>query len=161
MTTPAVIAPDERALREHLRGGRFLSGAAEGRWRLISVDWPIAIVAVSAAPRPSSPKEFVLRFEVGGYPNTTPTGGIWDLAANTSLPADRRPKGERAAQLFRSDGWVGGATAMYAPWDRMGLQGHADWAQKHPHDAWNPQRDLSFILAKVHEVLNADDYLGT
>ena len=50
---------------------------------------------------------------------------------------------------------------MYAPWDRMGLQAHIGWAKEYPHDAWNPARDLSFILAKVHEVLNADDYLGT
>jgi hypothetical protein len=157
--TPVVIAPDERALRAHLRGGRFLSGVAAGHWRLISLAWPVAVVAVSAAERPNSPAEFVLRFELSGYPHTAPTGGIWDLGTGESLPADCRPKGERAAQLFRTDGWVGGATAMYAPWDRMGLQ-HPDWAQKYPHDAWNPTRDLSFILSRVHEVLNADDYLG-
>jgi hypothetical protein len=154
------MAPDERALREHLRGGRFQSGAAAGHWRLISVDWPFALVAVSAAPRPNGPTEFVLRFELSGYPNSAPTGGLWDITTNASPPADRRPKGERAAQLFRSDGWTGGATAMYAPWDRLGLQAHPDWAEKYPHDAWNPTRDLSFILARLHEVLNADDYLG-
>lgn len=158
--TTAVVAPDERALREHLRGGRFLAGVAAGRWCLVSVDWPIAVVTVSAARRPNSPTEFALRFELTGYPNTAPTGGIWDLDANISLAADHRPKGERAAQLFRTDGWTGGATAMYAPWDRIGLQAHADWAEKYPLDAWMSTRDLSFILDKVHEILNADDYLG-
>jgi hypothetical protein len=155
-----VMAPDERAVGEHLRSGRFLAGAAAGQWRLISVAWPHTLVAVSAAERPNSPGEFALRFESTGYPNTTPTGGLWDVGTGTPLPAAHRPKGERVAQLFRSDGWAGGATAMYAPWDRMGLQAHPDWAQRHPQDAWNPTRDLSFILAKVHEVLNADDYLG-
>lgn len=159
--TAAVMAPDERALREHLHGGRFQAGVAAGRWRLISVTWPAVVVAVSAAERSNSPAEFVLRFELGGYPQNPPTGGLWDTVADASLPADRRPKGERAAHLFRADGWHGGATAMYAPWDRMGLQAHANWANDYPHDAWNPARDLSFILAKVHEVLNADDYLGT
>lgn len=155
-----VMAPDESALREHLCGGRFQSGVAAGHWRLISVDWPRAVVAVSAAERPDSPRGFGLRFELGGYPNTAPTGGLWDVDTNGSTPADRRPKGERAARLFRTDGWIGGATAMYAPWDRLGLQAHPAWAQQCPYDAWNPTRDLSFILAKVHEVLNADDYLG-
>jgi hypothetical protein len=158
--TSVVIAPDERALREHLRGGRFQSGVAAGHWRLISVLRPVAMVAVAAAARTNSPVEFVLRLELSGYPHTVPTGGLWDLDSDTSLPADRRPKGARAAQLFRTDGWAGGATAMYAPWDRMGLQAHPEWAQNYPHDAWNPTRDLSFILSNVNEVLNADDYLG-
>lgn len=158
--TAAVTAPDERALLEHLGGGRFLAGAAAGRWRLISLVWPVALIAVAAAQRPGSPDEFVLRFELAGYPNTAPTAGLWDLPAGVSLPAERRPRGERAAQLFRVDGWHGGATAMYAPWDRMGLQAHPGWARQYPYEAWTPARDLSFVLAKVHEVLNADDYLG-
>jgi hypothetical protein len=158
--TSVVMAPDERALRGHLRGGGFQSGAAAGNWRLICVNWPLAMVAVSAAVRGKSPAEFVLRFELGSYPHTPPTGGLWDTSADASLPVGGRPKGERSAQLFRTDGWQGGATAMYAPWDRMGLQAHPDWAHKYPHDAWNPTRDLSFILSKVHEILNADDYLG-
>ena len=62
--------------------------------------------------------------------------------------------------LFRTDGWTGGSTAMYAPWDRIGLQAHPDWAQKYPLEAWNPTRDISFVLTNVHEVLSADDYVG-
>lgn len=155
-----ITGPDERALREHLRGGRFQVGVAAGRWRLVALDWPIALVAVTAAARPSAPAEFTLRFDLSGYPNDPPTGGLWDLDAGQSLPAGRRPKGERAAQLFRTDNWHGGAIAMYAPWDRLGLQVHPNWANDYPYDAWTPARDLSFILSKVHEVLNADDYLG-
>ena len=29
-----------------------------------------------------------------------------------------------------------------------------------PRLAWHAQRDLSFILENIHELLNADDYLG-
>lgn len=136
-----------------------MAGVAAGQWRLVSVAWPLVLVAVAAAERTGSPSEFVIRFELTGYPHTAPTGSLWDVDADVSLPAERRPKGERG-QLFRIDAWTGGATAMYAPWDRVALQSHPDWAQKYPHDAWNPTRDLSFILAKVREVLNADDYLG-
>ena len=158
--TGVVTAPDERALIEHLRGGCFLAGVAAGRWRLVSAEWPVAMIAVTTAERPGSPSEFVLRFELSGYPHTAPMGGLWDLSTNASLAADRRPKGERVAQLFRTDNWMGGATAMYAPWDRMGLQAHREWATQYPLEAWTRQRDLSFILAHVYEVLNADDYLG-
>lgn len=157
--TTAMVAPDERALREHLRGGRFLAGVAGGWWRPIIVEWPIMTIAISAAARVNSPTEWLLRLDLDGYPNAAPTGGLWDIDADVSLPADRRPKGERVAHVFRTDEWTGGATAMYAPWDRVALDSH-QWADAHVHEAWNPTRDLSFVLACVHELFNADDYLG-
>jgi hypothetical protein len=155
-----LLAPDERTFRVHVDGGRFRAGVAAGQWRLLEIDWPSSLIAVSAAERPDSPNEFVLKLELNGYAHTAPTGSVWDADTQTWLAADRRPKGERAAMLFRTDGWAGGATAMYAPWDRVGLQAHPEWAQKHPLEAWNPTRDISFVLSNVHEVLNADDYLG-
>ncbi len=169
--TSVVMAPDHRALRDHLRGGAFRAGVAAGRWRLVTtveqgvdgetlVGWPYVIFAVSAAERPNSPAEFALRFELNGYPHVAPTGGIWDLDTDDSLAADRRPKGADVAQLFRTDGWQGAGTAMYAAWDRIGLQSHGDWAQKYPQYAWNPNRNLSFILEHLHNTLNADEYLG-
>jgi hypothetical protein len=155
------VAPDERAARAHLAGGAFRAGEASRRWRLVDITWPHVTIAIAAAARPNNPDEFALRFECNGYPNTAPTASIWDLDTGTSLPDARRPKGARAAQLFRTDGWHGGATAMYAAWDRAGLQAHPEWAQQYPRLAWNPTRTLTFILDNVHEVLNADDYLGT
>ncbi|MCW2690810.1 MAG: hypothetical protein JWR37_5700 [Mycobacterium sp.] len=155
------MAPDERLLRAHLAGGAFRAGEVCGRWQLVGLTWPYLTVIVAAASRPDSPKEFALRFECAGYPNVAPTGGIWDLDSDISLSAAARPKGARAAQLFRTDSWQGGATAMYAAWDRIGLQAHPDWAEKYPRLAWNPKRTIVFILDNVHEVLNADDYLGT
>jgi hypothetical protein len=97
---------------------------------------------------------------MAGYPHTAPTGGLWDVDQDCSLASDRRPKGDRAALLFRADGWAGGSTAMYAPWDRIGLQSHPDWATSYPREAWHSDRDVTFILANVHQVLNSDDYLG-
>ena len=158
--TTVIASPDERAVRAHLEGGRFRAGVAAGRWRLISFTWPHVFVGISAAERASGPAEWVLRFELAGYPHSAPTGGLWDVESDVSLAHERRPKGQRAAQLFRFDGWVGGATAMYPPWDRLGLQAHPGWASSYRMQAWNATRDLSFVLEQVHEVLNADDYLG-
>ena len=158
--TATAIGPDERTLRAHLAGGGFRAGVAAGRWRLIELSWPYALIAVSAAERPGGPGEFVIRFELMGYPSTAPTGGLWAVADDASLSAARRPKGERAASLFRTDGWLGGALAMYAAWDRLGLQAHPEWAQTHRLEAWNATREISFVLCRIHEVLNSDDYLG-
>jgi hypothetical protein len=118
------------------------------------------MVSVSGATRAGAPPEFAFRFDLSGYPNTTPTGGIWDVEAGSTLAADKRPKGERVALVFRFDGGGCGPTAMYAPWDRRGLQAHPEWAGSAPHLAWHPGRDLTFILGHIHELLNADDYLG-
>jgi hypothetical protein len=158
--TATAIGPDERTFRAHVAGGRFRAGVAAGQWRLIELSWPFALIAVSAAERPGGPSEFVIRFELAGYPATAPTGGLWDTGSGKSHPDERRPKGERAGSLFRTDGWTGGPLAMYAAWDRLGLQAHPDWAQTHRLQAWNATREISFILSRVHEVLNANDYLG-
>jgi hypothetical protein len=158
MTEDAAVSPDERALREHLRGARFQSGADAGRWRCVSLTWPNALIAVTAAHRESAPAEFVLKFDLSGYPAAAPTAGLWDLATETYLAASARPKGERAAIVFRGD-WNGGS-ALYAAWDRAALAGHPDWSQRFPQYAWNASRDLTFYLSNVHDVLNDDGYLG-
>ena len=153
-----VLSPDERALREHLKSLRFQQGHDDGLWRLISLDWPHALVAVSAAMRAGAPNEFVLRFELSGYPQPGPTAGLWDCSSGSYLGVSGRPKGDRASMVFRGD-WEGGRD-LYAPWDRVALNAHPDWAHRHPRHAWNNQRDLAFYLANVVEVLNADDYVG-
>jgi hypothetical protein len=158
--TTVVVSPDERSARAHFESGRFRVGVAAGQWRFISLEWPYALIAISAAPRANSPTEWVVRFELTGYPHTAPTGGLWDLATNASLAHEQRPKGNRVAQLFRYDNWAGGAAAMYAAWDRIGLESHPGWATSNPLQAWNPTRDLSFVLEQVHEELNTNDYLG-
>jgi hypothetical protein len=157
MSAPAV-APDERVLAADLAGVRFQDGADRGFWRLVSLDWPFALIAVSAAPRPGSPVEFLLRIECSGYPAQAPTGCPCDAETNAVLASDRRPKGERVGQVFRPD-WKEGR-ALYAPWDRTGLAEHPGWAAAHPFWAWHPGRDISFFLTNVHELLNDDDYTG-
>jgi hypothetical protein len=152
------MTPDERTIRTHIEEARFQAGVEAGRWRLLGLTWPHATFAISAAPRSDSPAEFVLRLDVAGYPHSAPTGSLWDRNSDCSLDPARRPKGDRAAHVFRTD-WGSGA-AMYAPWDRIALESRADWAQRHPHETWNPTRDITFVLSNVHNVLNADDYLG-
>lgn len=152
------LAPDERALRAALDAAAFRSGVDGGRWRLVDLNWPIGVFAVSAAERPNSPSEYGLRIDLTRYPQDAPTAAPWDLGLNAPLAADGRPKGARADHVFRTD-WEHGE-ALYAPWDRKGLNAHSEWAQNHPADAWHSGRDVAFFLSRVHELLNADDYSG-
>lgn len=157
MTDTVAVGPDQRAFLDHLRSARFQAGVDAGRWHLISRSWPHALIGIAAAPREKAPDEFVLRFELSGYPTNAPTGCPWDIATSSILAADKRPKGTRVGQIFRAD-WKGGI-ALYAPWDRE-TQDHPDWAAKYPMCIWTPRRDLTFYLTNVHDALNCDDYLG-
>jgi hypothetical protein len=151
-------APDERALIADLAGARFRDGADRGFWRKVSLDWPFVLVAVSAASRPGSPTEFLLKMDCTDYPAQAPTACPWDFETNGILDPNKRPKGDRAARVFRHD-WEGGR-ALYAPWDRVGLNGHDEWPAKYGRSMWHSGRDLSFYLQNVHDLLNDDDYLG-
>jgi hypothetical protein len=97
------VAPDQRTFRRDVEGDRFRVGEADGRWRLMRVEWPMALMAVQAAARPDAPNEFVLRFDLTGYPGDAPTGAPWDLGAYQLLPEMQRPKGERVGRVFRTD----------------------------------------------------------
>jgi hypothetical protein len=156
--TDASLSPAERTVRAHLNGARFQSGIDEGWWRLLSLDWPNALIAVSAAPRENGPPEFVLRFDLSGYPQPGPTAGLWDLSTNALLAPELRPKGDPAGHVFRTN-WENGR-ALYAPWDHVALDTHGDWPQKHPRQAWHARRDLTFYLVNTWDVLNNDGYLG-
>lgn len=158
MTIALTASPDELAVRAALDSGAFQSGVDDGRWRLVEFEWPVGVFAVSAAPRNNSPAEFGLRIDLSGYPQQAPTAEPWNIDRRARLTASERPKGERAADVFRSD-WKDGR-ALYAPWDRVGLAVHSEWASQHQAYAWHPGRDLAFFLRRVYDLLNDDDYLG-
>lgn len=154
-----VVAPDERALRAALASPAFRSGVDGERWCLVSLTWPIGIFAVSAAPRPGAPNEYGLRINLSGYPQQAPTAAPWDLSLGAPLARSRRPTGVRVGKVFYNQNWQED-NALYAPWDRTALEGHSNWPQDYPEDVWHPGRDIAFLLGRVHELLNADDYTG-
>lgn len=153
------MSPDERAFREHLTSARFQEGLLRGRWWIVGdVGWPVVLVAVAAAPRDSAPSEYVLRFDLAGYPETAPTATPWNRATGEVLEQELRPKGENAGHVFRTD-WEHGK-ALYAPFDRVALNSHPDWKRRYPRRAWDSSKDLTWLLQILHEMLNNDDYTG-
>jgi len=156
-----VASPDEEVLRAHLEEAAFQIGVAESRWHLQSFTWPHAVIAVAAAPRAGAPDQFTFRFDLTGYPESAPTGCIWDLDSNAPLPGARRPKGAdgQILQLFR-DNWMEGK-ALYAPFDRVALAEHGTaWADQWPMSTWTRQRDLTFVLRHIHDELTSAGYVG-
>ena len=159
MTASENARPDERVFLDHVGRGAFQSGVARGCWRLISVDWPHALIAVAAAPRPNGPKEYALRFELTNYPQTAPTARPWDAESNNPLADGKRPHGRsRVPMAFRTD-WKGGI-ALYIPCDRQAIEGHDGWRNQHPSMIWDPSKNITLYLKVVHELLNSSDYTG-
>jgi hypothetical protein len=151
--------PDERAFHAHVASGRFQLGVDEGRWRLVEIDWPHALIAIAAAPRAGAPDEYVLRFELRGYPHTEATATPWHLTERRLLAQAERPKGGRATMAFRID-WENGR-ALYIPCDRVAIAGHPNWCVEHRGWLWDPAEGIVRYLRLVHEILNEDDYQGT
>lgn len=150
---------DERLFQAHLEAAPFRSGVARGKWRLVSLNWPHAVLAVSAAERAGGPAEYGLRFELSGYPHAAPTALPWDLKANRPLAANQRPTGSRrVSKAFRTD-WNGGQ-CLYMPCDRGAMAGHENWRTEFPHYWWTADRAITHYLGIVHELLNSADYSG-
>jgi hypothetical protein len=149
------LGSDEIAVRAHVASGRFLAGVARGRWRLIDLTWPVAIVAVNAAGRPASPGEWVFRIDLAGYPQDAPTIMLWDATLGQKMNGEKYPKGERVQQVIQP-----GLDYLYCAYDRKGLAGHPEWATTYPRTSWNPTRDLTFALERLSDLLMSDDYAG-
>lgn len=148
------MTPDERAFQADLEKGGFRLGQAEGRWHLYGVNWPFALIGVTA----TDGHECVLRFNCSGYPQTPPTAGPWDVTRSTILAFDRWPrsKGGRVSAVFNPN-WKGG-TALYLPCDREAIGGHENWRTEMPSKIWNPTTGIVHYLELVHELLNCRDY---
>lgn len=148
----------EKVFRAHLENGPFQSGVARKSWRFISINWPHAIIAVSAATRKEAATEFYLRFELTDYPQTVPTAQSWDNEKNMLLEPNNRPCGGRVSMAFRTD-WEAGQ-ALYLPCDRRAIMTHPDWRDKHPSMIWSPAGDITQYLRIVYDLLNSQDYSG-
>jgi hypothetical protein len=156
----ANLRVDESVFLDHIKGGPFQSGVVRGRWRLISVDWPHVIIAISASPRPNAPLEYALRFDLQNYPQSAPTARPWDIEHNAPLADNKRPHGvSRVFMAFRTD-WKNGI-ALYLPCDREAIEGHDAWRTQHPAMIWNQNEEITLYLRIVHELLNSSDYTGT
>jgi hypothetical protein len=151
------LRPDERTFRHHIAAGPFQAGVDRGDWRLISIDWPHAVLMVTAAARAGAPSEVALRFELTNYPQEAPTAQPWDLNASAPLPHTLWPTGDQASQVF-NPGW--NASALYIPCDRQAIAGHDAWLTQHQPYVWRPDRDITLYLRVVRDVLHRPGYTG-
>jgi hypothetical protein len=152
------VGPDERVFLDHLKRGSFVNGVDRLKWRLVSVEWPNAVISVSAAARDRAPNEFCLRFEISGYPCSAPTAEPWDTEKGGPLDPRRWPTGRTRVPAVFNPNWK--PHALYLPCDRIALHGHDQWKVEHPDMYWSSADDITKYLRIVHELLNSQDYTG-
>lgn len=149
--------PAKTAIENDLAAPRFLAGMARNHWRLVSLNFPILVIAVAATETDGAACEYGFRFEVTGYPGVAPEVRIWDLEADLILPVARRPKGShRVTEAFKD--WNSGT--VYRPWERQS-GAHGNWANTYVNLAWHPRRDISFVLEDLHGLLNSNALKGS
>lgn len=158
--TTRPMGPDERLFRERVQGGAFALGEADGRWRLISVDWPQALVWVAAANRDGAPDGYILCINLDRYPSQAPTAQFWSIEADAPLPLDQWPRGAPGSRVDRAfnPGWR--RDAIYMPCDRVALQGHGRWPTQYRRYLWTSKKDITFYLNIIHDLLHSTHYQG-
>lgn len=153
------IGPDQRAFKVDVSSAPFFAGVYRGDWTINSIDWPTMSITIGAAERADAPCAYTLRVDLTNYPIQAPTATPWDLTTGMPLDAANRPKGEIVGMVFRTD-WENGL-ALYAPYDRVALDGHPGWAADHPRYAWNGTQDIAWWVRRIWDLVNDEaDYVG-
>jgi hypothetical protein len=143
-------SPTAARLLADLSDGDLLAGADAGRWHIVGIDEQFLYVEVQVGDS----TDFIgLRIDYVDYPTTAPAGVIWDIEAGELLPPERWPVGAAAESVFRKDWSVSNGGALYAPWDRIAIPGHPDWAAAHPGKIWTPARTIAHYLRETRRVL--------
>jgi hypothetical protein len=150
-----MVSAAELALRRDLAAGRFVSGACAGRWALLDIAFPYAMITVRA----SDGIDYGFRFECRDYPRLAVTAQPWDMERRAPLDVALWPAGESRIPLAFNPGWKGG-TCLYLPCDRQAIEGHDQWMHTHPALLWEPPRGICKYLGIIHELLNSPDYRG-
>ncbi|MCU1264547.1 MAG: hypothetical protein JWM21_865 [Acidobacteria bacterium] len=87
---PVSTSIPERICRAHLKRGNFQSGVDHGYWRLVSIDWPHAVIALRRG-EPGQSSETFIRFTISNYPTEAPTIELWNTTKHRSIGVDEWP----------------------------------------------------------------------
>ncbi len=149
------MKPNESLLKAHLESAAFLAGVDCGKWGVHSAtDLTFPVIWVRGDKQVIQAGRVYLRFDTTGYSQQAPTACPWDVTTNAKLAPGLWPKGASVASVF-NPAW--NDNALYAPCDRVAMQGHDDW-KRYPQWWWQPSFTIVLYLEFVHVCLNPADY---
>lgn len=149
---------EEELFLAHLKDGPFQRGIDEEFWGIYQINWPVAIIWIKAKEIDGRPDRYHFRFELSGYPVQAPTACPWDIATNASLTPSLWPKGDGIVKQVFAPHWNSGA--LYAPCDRIAIQGHDNWKTVHKSLYWRSDFTIVKYLEFIYRILNSDHYTG-
>lgn len=151
---------EEALFRSHLDGTPFRSGSDRGRWGNPGdepyVDWPHCVLWVESDIRFVASGRLALRFNLEGYSAQAPNAVPWDAEKGEPLAPADWPKGPGNVSSVFKPGWNVGA--LYAPCDRVAMQGHEPWKATLGQWWWTSDSDITLYLEFVHRCLNPLDH---
>ena len=154
------MQPDEALFQAHIKESTFRSGLDRGRWGLVEtnppVEWPYQLIWIESDNRFVSSGRLSLRFRLDGYPASAPTAVPWNAEKQQVLPPNEWPKGEGNVSKVFNPNW--NSTALYAPCDRVAMQGHDTWKTQHSSWWWTSDKTIVLYLEFVHRCLNPEKY---
>jgi hypothetical protein len=153
--------PSMAMLIMHLQEAGFQQGMDEGMWGIQNdvgmelPNWPYVFIWIAARDKPGCPNKYYFRFDMTGYP-AAPTALPWNMERNERLENDKWPKGKGVivSSVF-NPGWP----SLYAPCDRLAMQGHPDWQKEFPDYWWKEGSRIEKYLSFIHTRLQSNDYV--
>lgn len=145
------LPPDEATLVRQLASVKFRAGVEKGKWRVLARHGTVLDVEVSGLHYESGrTSSFEFRLECDGLPEVCPYVYRWDFAANTR-PAPLTQSSPGVVDAFKE--WQAPPNnihgGIYRAWQRYAAN-HNGWRDKCPEDAWNRDRDITFIMERLY-----------
>jgi hypothetical protein len=131
------------------------AGIRQGFWRLQSFEFPVLFMLVRAEGADGLETWYRFKFDLDQYPGRAPSCRLWEMDSDREIREENRPRKKNpdgSLEMFDPfKPWQG--SHIYRPWEQE-TGPHLDAQNKHPHLAWRPDRDLSFVLEDLYERLN-------
>lgn len=157
------MKPDLLLFNQHVSEAGFQTGVDSSMWGVVDdcpecPTWPIVFIWVHAAPKANRPNKYYFRFDLSGYPAQAPTACPWDIEKNLRLTNEDWPKGAKFVSGTFNPNW--NPNALYAPCDRIAMDGHHGWRTQFPELWWQPTFKIQVYLHFLHRLLNSGDYVN-
>lgn len=147
-------SPAEQTLDAHLDRMRFQAGVEKGRWRVLKYAFPHLYVNVAGIdPETGRSVNQDFHAECSNYPAAELFVERWqfnDDDSNGCLPP--APKEGSPGYIDALKEWGPGG-GIYRAWQRHAAV-HNEWKTKRPDEAWNKDRDITFVMEKLYELVS-------
>lgn len=150
------LTPAQKTLVHQLDSVRFLAGFDEGRWEVLSLDWPHLFVRIQVVTGPDVTCTQDFRLECSGFPNPGPYIERWayaDIPPHGSRPPAPATGAPSFIEALKEWGGSNGQGGIYRAWNRGAAQ-HNDWCQKRPDEAWHRNREITFIMEQLYALVS-------